>query len=359
LPGQFTSVEFATGANSVPLAKLEGASGQLVTDVVSINGLAVNQSFLLCDEFASILDEMPCDGILGLGLPGSPFTNNPSDGNDQFLFWQLAHGGLIPEPVFSLLLNEGNTTLGELTLGGVDNTKFEGTIEYIHLNEIAQSEFGLWTIGTGAVYIDDAVAKNGSLPMTAGYGILDSGTSFIQSPDHATTKALYAQISPKITLIDPAGAWGAPCTLMETLKPNISFTVGDPNNGTVVNMTIPGSAFNLGEYPGQVGICQALFVEPVLAFGSNSVPTWILGSPMIKSYYTVWDAGNVQLGVASLKTTNGSSSNSGSGSGGSGGGGGGNSGGNGTKENAASSLVFPFIRSWMLSTAVTATIAFL
>lgn len=101
--------------------------------------------------------------------------------------------------------------------------------------------------------------------------------------------------------IDPSGAWGAPCAVLDAVAPKrLTFSI---NNGTgsYFNLTLTHNFFNLGEYPGQPGICQAVFSHPVIPIADplgEGRPVWILGSPILKEYYTVWDGLNLKVGFA-------------------------------------------------------------
>lgn len=78
-PGTFVNYDFSTGADSIPLAQDQGATGYVVTDTLSWGDLTVtNQTFVLCDTMAEILDVMPIDGIMG----------------SKFSSLDLRHGGI-------------------------------------------------------------------------------------------------------------------------------------------------------------------------------------------------------------------------------------------------------------------------
>jgi hypothetical protein len=236
---------------------------------------------------------MPIDGILGISLPNNSFI-----GADVPFYWNLYYKGKLPSPVFSFYMNPGKALGGELTLGGIDSSRYEGNITYIALNKGLSTSNSQYMLDQLAVYINDAIFRSSSTGAAypAGVAILDSGTAFIQAPDASTVKTLYSQISSQIRQIDPAGAWGAPCSILDSVAPQLTFTVGSGNQK--LNLTIPKSYFNLGEYPGQPGTCQALFNTPMEPASVGSKPTWIIGSPVLKAYYTIWDAVNLKIGFA-------------------------------------------------------------
>ncbi|EON96397.1 putative acid protease protein [Phaeoacremonium minimum UCRPA7] len=118
------------------------------------------------------------------------------------------------------------------------------------------------------------------------------------TPDYNTTRDLYAQIDDRFVQIDPLGAWGAPCRKMDTIAKDITITFG-PSSGTRLNVTIPKRFFNLGPYPGKPGFCQAVFsnpLEPVINDDGRGV--WVIGSPLLKNYYTAWNGLDLKIGFA-------------------------------------------------------------
>ncbi|KAI0125320.1 pregnancy-associated glycoprotein 2 precursor [Xylariales sp. AK1849] len=283
LPGTHSKTYYSTGVDSIPFETPEGEGGVIVHDKISLGNLTVeSQGFLLVDESAATLNKMPVDGILGLGAP------NVTGIGEVPWYWNLYYSGQLASPVFAFYTPPGDIYGAELTLGGVDDTKYEGDIPYTKL----QSSRGGYTLDQTGFYVNDRLISK------TGAAILDTGTAFLQTPDYKTAKELYAAISPKITQIDKAGAWGMPCSEIDAIAPELTFTLGPP--GGALNLTVPREAFNLGEYPGQPGICQAVFNNPLEFVSIGNV--WLLGSPLLKQYYTVWDGVTGRVGWGTLKS---------------------------------------------------------
>ncbi|KAK8079322.1 pepsin A1 [Apiospora phragmitis] len=248
-PGTTVNPLFSTGADSIPLSQPEGATCHVNTETVSIGELQVkNQSLLLCDSYAPVLSQQPIDGIIGLGLPHA--------GSVKSWYWNLYDSGQLESPVFSFYTPAGNINGSELTLGGIDDSKYKGDLLYTNLNQEVPSG---WVVDLQAVNFN---LGDGALPrrfqagvFEQGWALLDTGTAFIEAPDIHTAASMYAEISPQIRLIDPAGAWGAPCSVLDEVAPQITFTLGAGSQSA--NVTLPKASFNLGEIPGQPGICQA------------------------------------------------------------------------------------------------------
>lgn len=302
LPGNEINYDFATGADSIPFTVSEGATCRFVHDTVALGTgeLEVeNQEFVLCDTFAEALVVSGISGIMGMGLP-------ISSGDVPSWYWTLVDNGQLDSPLYSFYIPPGDIHGGEVTLGGVDESKVDGEIIYLDLNAEATEAYSGYTFDQYGFYHDGEPFTNTSSDGTAspysGWAVLDTGTAFLQAPDYTTAKNIYAQISPNITQIDVAGAWGAPCDELERVAPDLTFTFGSESKA--LNLTIPKEYFSLGEYPGQPGICQAIFNNPIGSLDSqwyyNDTAVWLIGSPLLDKYYTVWDGVGYRVGWGKL-----------------------------------------------------------
>jgi hypothetical protein len=274
------TLPFGTGGNSVPFPQDIPITGMVVTDVVHMSGLSVpHHPFLLSDNLGEALASVPgVDGIFGLGPRNATskflkFSNSTNPAAFPSFFWSLVQSGAIPEPIFSLYLNSGKDTPGgELTLGGTDASKYDGEIHTVDLNVVDSNEGGTWFVDTPTFFVNGQSVTNSTSKSAfpAAQAIIDTGTAFIQTPDYQSAKDLYASISPDIYQIDKLGAWGAPCDKLEKLDPDFTFTIGGGKQA--LNMTVPKGTLNLGPYPNQTGICQALFLifEPSGAYRARS-----------------------------------------------------------------------------------------
>ena len=300
LPGEDVVRQFSTGATTVPIQTSETANCTVVTDTVTLEGLnASSQMFALCSQYPRAFEDVPMDGILGMGIaPQSNDTIIPT-------FWSWYYSGQLP--VFSFYMKPGSSKGAELTLGGVDHSKYTGSITYIGLNQELSVLSEAFVLDLQTLYINGkplltrgnyttGIVGGKPAPFQAGLAALDTGTAFLQAPDQQSAADIYRQISPHIHLIDSAGAWGAPCAVLEAVAPVLTFTIGKGSQS--FNLTLPRKFFNLGEYPGKAGICQAAFNNPVEPIEDplGDQPVWLLGSPLLKAYYTVWDGLNLKVG---------------------------------------------------------------
>lgn len=227
--------------------------------------------------------------------------------------WALYGEGLLADPIFGIYTPPGQVNGGELTVGGVDESKFDGELIWLDLDPLSV-DHDSWAMDVQTIFINGEqflVTSNDSIskqPYPRSLAVLDTGTSFIMTPDYETARDIYAQISPKIYQIDSVGTWGALCSDMEEITPDLTFLFGYDGT-TQLNVTIPGDLFNLGPYPGEDGVCQAVINNYQTAqLNDDGRGIWIVGSPLLKNYYTAWDGLDLRTGFAALKPTSSSSS---------------------------------------------------
>ncbi|OAA80601.1 pregnancy-associated glycoprotein 2 precursor [Akanthomyces lecanii RCEF 1005] len=278
-PNQPQHFGYGTGVDSIPLQyDGEGSSGAIVTDKVGIAGHAVDQQqFLLCDEYPEFMDNVPFDGVMGIGVEGA--TGLPSGSP---WYWALYASGQLDGPEFSLYYPAGKEDGAEMTLGGTNPARYKGDIHKVKLHN------------TGNFVVDQpALAINGKpLAIAANKRtILDSGTAYFAGPSKIVS-AFYKAVSPKIKQLNHE-AWGVECDVIDSLAVDITFTFG--SGAETFNATMPKESFNLGPYEGKPGICQTVF--STIDLGGS----FLIGAPLLKQYYTVWDGHNLEMGFAELK----------------------------------------------------------
>lgn len=255
LPGTQFDQGFGTGGTPVPLTAGQGAHVTQVTDKVCLGGLCVpQQQIQVADTYVEALNDQPLDGLFGMSIV-----------NGSYSWWEnVVNSGQVPSPEFSFYMIPGQKYGGELTLGGRDPSKFKGPVVDVDLNKATSLNYHFWAMDLPAVYVEGKRVTNktapGNPPIPYGIANMDSATSSIVAPDYDTAAAVYAAISPKIYQIDPAGAWGAPCRIVDQVARDVTFTFGTEGKQQV-NLTMSKSAFNAGPYPGQPGICQTIILN--------------------------------------------------------------------------------------------------
>jgi cathepsin D len=249
-------------------------SGWLSADSVSLGGQLVDQSqtFAEIDNASGLGAAFAIgkfDGILGLAWQSISVDNIPT------VFGNLVNQGL--DPVFAFYLSRTAGAAAELTLGGTDSNHYTGAITYIPLNHETY-----WQVSLGGVTL------NGKTVSSAPNAVLDTGTSLLAGPTaDVTAIAKAVGATPFVN-----GEYTIDCSKVPGL-PQIIFNL----NGN--KFALAGSDYILTISQGGVSIC--LFGMMGIDMPPSVGPIWILGDVFIRRYYTVFDWGNKQIGLAEAK----------------------------------------------------------
>ena len=306
----YQPIEYRTGGDTVPLDQNGRAECEVATDTVSIQGRAVSkQEFMLRHSYGEALASQLADGILGIGF--NDISAWDQTGNFTYVPFLagLVGEGQLPNRIVGLALGPGGKKHQErgpeASIGDADCARYRGRIKNVNVDETLTTLSGTFIVDVQAAYIGSGNNKqlwrnstNDNKPLTPGASVVDSGTAYMLVSGRQTAEDLYSNISKDIVLLGDKGPWGASCTTLDKVATDITFTIGTETGGKVIDVIMLKSAFNLGEYPGRKGICQAAFshFEPPLYEPIGGRPAWLFGSPLIKAYYTVWNAKEGTLG---------------------------------------------------------------
>ncbi|KAL2268285.1 hypothetical protein VTJ83DRAFT_3131 [Remersonia thermophila] len=321
LPGHRLQMTFGSqGGGTTSSDEVQGANCTVVTDTVSMAGRAASAAeFLVCDTYSSGLREQAPDGIFGIGSIGDmvwdPFR--PNETYYKSIYWILVDSGQMPSPEFSFSFvpdgrGHGSNSMGKgkgngkgtnghggragvLTLGGTDPSQYiPGTLRKIPINWELSSSRQRWVVDVIGAEISGFTLANS----TDAVALVDTGTATIITPDRNTTQELYARMSASIVPLDDRGSWGAPCADLDSAARDITFTVGNATQHA--RATVKKEYVNVGPFPGRPGYCQGVYTDPerVAREPIRGRPAWILGTPWLRSYYTVWNAADRTLAFA-------------------------------------------------------------
>jgi hypothetical protein len=246
-------------------------SGFLSVDTVTLGGSLVDNSQTFAEinnatglGFAFAIGHF--DGILGLAWQSISVDHVPT------VFQNLVAQGL--PSVFSFYLSNGDGTKGELMLGGINTARFSGALTYIPL-----SHETYWQVNLGGI------TMNGKSVTSAMQAVLDTGTSLLAGPvEDVTAIANAIGAQPVIN-----GEYMIDCAKIPSL-PTMTIMLGG------VPWTLAGSDYILQISQGGQSIC--LFGMIGMTMPARIGPLWILGDVFIRKYYTVFDWGNKQIGLA-------------------------------------------------------------
>ncbi|KAJ7072089.1 acid protease [Mycena amicta] len=271
--GTTSTITFSTGVGVDPVV---GANYRLTLraarDTVSVGGLSAPATnlFLITNETPKF-DIDPFSGIQGMSARAQGF------------FASLVSQGL--PSLFSLYLTPEAVGGAEMTVGGIDTTKFTGNLTFASL---PAGSGATWTLASPQIFVNGQT--NAALRATRNV-IFDSGTSNILFPT-ATANAIYALISPNIVphSAEP-GTYGIACASIPSLPAEISIAF-TAQNGQLFNLTIPSSELSVGPFEDNPAVCQTL----INAFDGLS----LVGGSLLKHYYSVWDVGGQRMGFAAI-----------------------------------------------------------
>jgi len=242
-------------------------------DTVSVGGLSVTKQLFAEAKAEPGLAFVAAkfDGIMGMGYP------EISVNGMEPVFQQMIDQKVVPAPEFAFYLAKHGTTTagGELTLGGVDDTKYTGDFTAVPVTEKGYWQFAVDGLTAGSY-------KSGSLK-----AIADTGTSLLAVPTKDFT-ALLATFPSGIVKPLAKGEYTVDCSQISKL-PDMVFTIaGKPFTLTADDYVLKVQTECL---LGMMGID----VPPPRG------PLWILGDVFLRKYYTKFDYGNNQLGFALAK----------------------------------------------------------
>ncbi|KAF9778099.1 hypothetical protein IL306_004262 [Fusarium sp. DS 682] len=283
-PCEPTSTGNDTGA-SVNVEYGSGSfSGVEYVDQVSFGGLTVRSQSIGAATNSNGFNGV--DGIIGFGLVDLT-ENTVSNANQVPTFMHnLYKQGSIPSNVLAVSFrpesgSDSDDTNGELTLGGVDSSKFSGSIAY----------YPTLTRGQAAAYWGIAISSFTYGPTTLGRraeGIVDTGTTLIYIPTSAYNSFLKAA----------GGRTDSSSGLaMFTEKPTSDFGIvfGSKNYSlTPSQYLVPEAQY------GNFGLARGSYYAWIADGGSDGVNT-IIGQKFLENYYSVFDTTKSRIGFAKAK----------------------------------------------------------
>jgi cathepsin D len=216
------------------------------------------------------------DGILGMAYP------NISVDHLVPVFQQMLQQKVLQQPVFAFWLNRDPQAAsgGELTLGGVDPTRFSGDIKYFDVDREGYWQFAMDKVMSG----DQPIACQGGCQ-----AIADTGTSLITGPTDDIVN-IQRLIGAQWTM----GQYMVNCSQIDEL-PQLTFVIGGHS------FTLSGRDYILKISAMGKSMCLSGFMG--LDMPARIGKLWILGDVFIGKYYSVFDFGNNRVGFATSKNT--------------------------------------------------------
>lgn len=278
-------------------------SGELYKDGVTVAGLtALNQALVSLTQAAGFASSN-ADGLLGMG-----FTAISSSGSTTY-FENLIAQKKVSNPEFAFCLGraaDGSAQRSELTLGGIDSSKYTGSV-----TQVAVTKQGYWQVALDLVSVNGKSAG----PTTPGQAAIDTGTTIILAPTLAAV-AIHALIPGAFPFPLASGStvtlFAYPCNTAAQYIPAIQFAgklfainPRDFNFGvlTASFATLIGSKTLASNLQAN----QAKYCLSAIA-GADIDPTqnlYVVGDTFLKSWYSIYSytstGGKPSVGFAKSK----------------------------------------------------------
>lgn len=276
-----TSTGKSTGG-SISVSYGSGSfSGTEYTDKVSFGGLTVSSQSIGAASSASGFSGV--DGIIGFG-PVDLTQGTVSNANTVPTFMDnLYSQGSISSEVLGVYFkpesgSDQNDANGELTLGGVDSSKYTGALTYFPTLKSGQAA-AYWGISIASFTYGSTTLASGAT------GIVDTGTTLIYIPTSAYNKFLSAAGGST----DNNSGLAAFST-----KPTANFSI--KFGSTTYTLTPAQYLVPTAQYSA-FGLSSGKYYAWINDGGSSGVNT-IIGQKFLENYYSVYDTTNARIGFA-------------------------------------------------------------
>lgn len=296
-------------------------------------GLVSNTNNILMASMAEDGDSAPSNGIFGLGYPNLSMKTGEKPGHFVMGLYQAK---AISEPIFSVFLNSqyayGNS--GEMLLGGIDNSKFTGQMQYAPVISYdvstymispnlganmtskeanSQESYLYWAVpGQGAETSNGYKHHSKTLQ---GY-ILDTGTTLTYVPA-SVAKSIVMSVTQnaKTTQLDAInGVYRVSCSTAKQTG-SVSFLISSsPATASTSPISIQVPIADLviplddARTAATSKSCMFGIAPSPVGLDLTSGETWILGESTLRSLYTVYDLKENRVGFAKLANDSASSS---------------------------------------------------
>ncbi|RYP78092.1 hypothetical protein DL771_000785 [Monosporascus sp. 5C6A] len=258
-------------------------AGPGVYDQFSIGGTSWNQTFMAANE--SSWAQTAADGFFGLAF------SSIADAGTATVVETMMQQGMLDEPRFGIYYGtEFNDTGdgpgdGELTIGGSKEEKYmDGDLTWVPL-QYTSDGFQVWRTSIAAMTGSTTSANGTKEETTVGFeewswSVFDTGAGSISVPENQVD-AIYASIGMDYRAI--LHGHRIPLCSEFNSSWSVSFNFSDDDETRVITLT--GDQLARPGFAGREDACWPPFD------GGNSDGFFLIGTPLLHQFYTVWDFG--------------------------------------------------------------------
>lgn len=248
-------------------------SGFTSNDVLMVGGMRVSLDFgEIVKSPTTIFLTTPFDGLFGMAFP------ELSKAGTVPPLYKMVSDGLIDKNMFAFWLRPatmgewGEGSGGVLSIGGYNPDHFIGEITWLKI-----SKRPYWQVELTRAYMGDDPELSWS-----GKAVLDTGTSLIVMPEKIAAK-INSQLSAQYS--SESGYFMFDCSKVSSF-PDLYLSL----NG--VDFSLSPSDYTI-HFSGE---CYSTISG--MDIGNSDGPLWILGDAFLRKYYTVFDADQERIGLA-------------------------------------------------------------
>lgn len=249
-------------------------SGQVTYDQIYLSDeLVVSGQKMLSVVYQKDFEGFSADGLVGMGVESF------FDSSDQTNFVRnLFKAGKISNQMFSFKLSQESVSSGsyysELVIGGYDNSSFAENITFF---KVVNPQY--WSIAM------DQASADGTVLASNEEALLDTGTSIIVIP--------YTAFFNFATLLKKKHQCSVELNYIQCACPD-----GNTGSFPTFKFKFSGKEYTLEpEY--YITQIRNLCIVNVGSLASFS-DMWILGDKFMHKHYTVFDGGNLSIGLAAM-----------------------------------------------------------
>lgn len=216
------------------------------------------------------------DGVLGLGLQSLAL-------HPEFHILSQLTGTSDMKPIFGVFLAQQEGVASEVSFGGHDARRAQGEINWV---PVAEPELGYWRIQLRGVSVGGkplALCEDGGC-----HAVLDTGTSMLGVPRQSLQGLLVA------TARRAQNALSEDCRLAP--GPTIVFDLGSFSIELEAKDYSRPAPSQVRGRQGAQAICRASLLP--VETPSLGEKVFLFGEPVLKKYYTAYDAGHRRVGFA-------------------------------------------------------------
>lgn len=278
---EHVSITFGTGK----------VTGEFVSDTVCLSESSsscvatrlVAATEMTTDPFHSF----KFDGVLGLSLSKLSLT-------PEFNFFgQMANQSQASfQPQFAVFLSSSPSVSSEIAFGGYDPSRLAKPLQWA---PVADPEYGYWNLKLQSVTVGRerlAICETGKCR-----AILDSGTSLLGVPrtELRGMHRMLARVLPEDHGETDCRLWKGPPIVFNFGTFSITITAEDYSRMGPASMLVAGGGPNTKR-----DFCRASLL-PVDLKEPLGPAAFILGEPVLRKFYTVFDYGRRQVGLGRAK----------------------------------------------------------